>query len=505
MSEYIDLSPSPASLIESLRDIGYSLDAAIADIVDNSITANATQIHIRFAWNSGFSWLAIVDDGHGMSESELINAMRLGSTSPLENRTKSDLGRFGLGLKTASFSQSRQLTVLSKKGRQVFCSKWDLDFISEESNGKWQLLVLNLDTIQKQETLNLLYKEYLEYRENGTIVLWGKLDRLNEPNLPQLNEKHFNTIVYDARKHLELVFHRFLSPEPGNRKITISMNGDELDGFNPFNPYNLATQELEEQKILIQDKKILVQPYVLPHHSKVSRQEYEKYAGEGGYLHNQGFYVYRNRRLIIKGSWFHLIKKEELNKLIRVKVDIPNTLDYLWKLDIKKSFASPPASVRKELKQVIDRIEVAGRRVYGQKGKKLASEAENPVWERKAVGGTIIYQINREHPLLVAFLNKISAEHKKIFQDVITMFENSFPKDMFFNDFANIPEQMGQLSFDKDGLKKLLEIFITSLLDSGVTTADLPEKLLACEPFASNSGTTLELLRAWELTHENKA
>ena len=88
MSEYIDLSPSPASLIESLRDIGYSLDAAIADIVDNSITANATQIHIRFAWNSGFSWLAIVDDGHGMSESELINAMRLGSTSPLENRTK---------------------------------------------------------------------------------------------------------------------------------------------------------------------------------------------------------------------------------------------------------------------------------------------------------------------------------------------------------------------------------------------------------------------------------
>lgn len=105
----INLSPRPSALLESLRSIGYTLETALADIIDNSITANSSSISVRFAWNNGDPWIAIIDDGDGMSNDELINAMRFGSRNPVEKRAKNDLGRFGLGMKTASISQCRHL------------------------------------------------------------------------------------------------------------------------------------------------------------------------------------------------------------------------------------------------------------------------------------------------------------------------------------------------------------------------------------------------------------
>ncbi|MGZ8903897.1 MAG: hypothetical protein ACXW0H_10130 [Methylobacter sp.] len=136
-----------------------------------------------------------------------------------------------------------------------------------------------------------------------------------------------NSITSDASSiHLRY----FLSSSRGKKNLRISINGDFLEAFDPFNPSNLATRELSEQKIYLHNEQITVQPYVLPHYNKVSREEYEKYAGDAGYLQNQGFYVYRNRRLIIKSTWFRLIPREELTKWLRVRIDIPNTLDHLW-------------------------------------------------------------------------------------------------------------------------------------------------------------------------------
>jgi len=273
------------------------------------------------------------------------------------------------------------------------------------------------------------------------------------------------------------------------------MNGDELKAFNPFNPRNLATQELAEQKFVLDGETIRVQPYVLPHHNKVSRQEYIQYSGEGGYLHNQGFYVYRNRRLIIKGTWFRLIKKEELNKLIRVRIDIPNSLDHLWKIDVKKSNASPPETIKNELRQVISKIEVSGRRVYRQRGKKLSTNIKSPVWNRIASGGTISYQINREHPLVTELLNTVSAQQKTFFENLITMFESSFPVDMFFNDIASNPEQVENPGFNEKDLEMLLEIFIQSWVSAGTPEDELPEKSLSTDPFASNQNITRKILK----------
>jgi len=494
MSEYINVPPSPISLIQSLRDIGYSIQTAIADIIDNSITANAIHIQIRCAWNSGDSWLAVIDDGDGMTRNELINAMRFGSISPLETRSENDLGRFGLGMKTASFSQCRHLTVLSKKNQRISCCEWDLDSIAENSKTGWMLGVLDMDSIHKRSNLELVYREYLADVKSGTIVLWEDIDRVYDQGFMKETEEHFNALIDETREHLELIFHRFLSPDPGQKRTIIAINGDELIAFNPFNPQNLATQELEQLQIPISNSKIIVQPYILPHHSKISRQEYERYAGEGGYLQNQGFYIYRNKRLIIKGTWFRLAKKEELNKLIRIRVDIPNSLDYLWKIDVRKSQASPPEAIKVALRQVIEKIETAGQKVYRQRGARLSERVESPVWNRRAVGGTIIYRINREHPLVLAFLEKVSPEERDYLQQIITMFENSFPRDMFFNDVASAPEQVESLGYDERDLELLIKLFIQSWDPTGKLRNELANKLLSVDPFASNKDLTEKIL-----------
>ncbi len=502
MNNYIDLSPSPVALIESLRSIGYSMETAVADVIDNSITANASQIHVRFSWNSGNPWIAIIDNGHGMTESELKSAMRFGSMNPLQTRARNDLGRFGLGMKTASLSQCRHLTVLSQKNQQVSCCEWDLKQLTQTDSPGWKLGILDLDAVHQRSTLNQIYKETFSQTQSGTIVLWEDVDRVIEHSELSKQDNHFNQVMNDTRNHLALVFHRFLSPDIGKKKVVVLMNWDELQAFNPFNSRNLATQELEKQQIVVDGEKIVVQPYVLPHHNKISRQEYEEYAGSGGYLHNQGFYVYRNKRLIIKGTWFRLIKKEELNKLIRIQVDIPNTLDHLWKIDIKKSHAVPSELIKNELNRVIRKIEIAGRRVYRQRGARLSSAAKHPVWIRKAVGGAVVYQINREHPLVIEMLAKTPADHREFLEQVITMFEVGFPTDLFFNDVASTPEQVDKPKFDEQALELLLDVFLNRWASSGMSNTEVVEEILHIDPFTSNKILTEEILKRKGYIHE---
>lgn len=494
MTQYIELMPSPASLIESLRSIGYSLEAAVADVVDNSIAAKARHIDIRFTWNSGFPWLAIVDDGHGMSYEELVNAMRLGSISPLAMRDRGDLGRFGLGLKTASFSQCRQLTVLSKQQDKIHCCQWDIDLLTGQENSGWKLRVLDTDEYQQHTVLCDMIECYLANKNGGTVVLWERLDRLQESQSSHKNEQFFDALMSDVRKHLELVFHRFLASTQRNRKLVIRMNNDELEPFNPFNPQDIATNELPEQTITVHGEKILVQPYILPHHSKVPTQIYNKFGGDDGYLHNQGFYIYRNQRLIIKGSWFRLIKKEELNKLIRVRVDIPNSLDHLWKLDVKKSFASPPEAVRQELQKVIKKIETEGRKVYVQRGARLASAIPYPMWRRVAAKGTITYEINREHPMLAELLENLELASKERIRQLIKMIETSFPTDTFFNDFAQNPGNVSTSAWDTQEFEQLVDLFVNTYLEAGIPKGNIAEKLLSVDPFASNKTRTTNIL-----------
>jgi len=486
--KYIDdLKPDPASLIESMRDIGYSMETAVADLIDNSITANAANIEIRFSWNDGEPWLAIIDDGHGMNADEITNAMRLGSKSPKETRSKEDLGRYGLGLKTASFSQCKKLTVISRPDGRLEGREWDLDLISESATRMWILSVL-----EDQEIESIALAKTI--KKHGTLVLWQKLDRLDNFDHLSVREKKLGSLIAATRKHLELTFHRFLSPPKGRKKLNISLNGDALEGFNPFNPSNPATRELPEQKIYLEHETIPVQAYVLPHYNKTSRDEYEKYAGESGYLQNQGFYVYRNRRLIIKSTWFRLIPREELTKLLRVQIDIPNTLDHLWRIDVKKANASPPEVIRNQLKQIIYNIQDSGKQVYKQKGRRLSSSVTVPAWNRIAAGGKISYGINKDHPIISQLEEQLLPSQQQALTDLLMLLESSFPTELFYSDVAKQPEALTKPKFDEKQFSELLDSFLAMMLASNIPHNEIAERLLSMDPFASYSDEVKNIL-----------
>ena len=216
------VAPRASVLIESMRDIGYSLQTAVSDIVDNSITAGATLITFLADTASEDPTIGVLDDGFGMTESELLEAMRPGSRSPLEERVRADLGRFGLGLKTASFSQCRKLTVLTRKSGVTACAIWDLDLVAELD--EWMVeFIEDISEIPWFENLV----------GDGTLIIWQNLDRLVDKVNPS-DRQNLVRQIDETATHIELVFHRFLSGEPGLKKIRMELNGRALRPFDPF-------------------------------------------------------------------------------------------------------------------------------------------------------------------------------------------------------------------------------------------------------------------------------
>jgi hypothetical protein len=296
-------------------------------------------------------------------------------------------------------------------------------------------------------------------------------------------ETRFSEAMDSARSHLEMVFHRFLSPDRGKSSIRMDFNGNALEAFNPFGPSIPARQELPSETIRIEGQKILVQPYVLPHRSKVPTALYEQYAGEQGYLQNQGFYIYRNRRLIVKATWFRLIKKEELNKLIRVRVDIPNSLDHLWNIDVKKSQASPPESVRRELKKVIGRISGAGKLVFIRRATALKSRTMTPVWFREVADGKIRYGVNEEHPLVKALLEKITKEQACELKTCLRLINETFPHELFFADAASDTTEFDKPEHGEEEVRQAAVQLIDALRFCGFVGDDLRKQLQNTEAY----------------------
>ena len=428
----IEIPPKPSPLIESIRAIGYSLSTALADLVDNSIAARAATIQILTSLKTPDSKIGILDDGVGMTEEELLEAMRLGSRSPLEERAQSDLGRFGLGLKTASFSQCRLLTVVTRINGATASAQWDLDRIAE--SGKWQVLL-------PDDPTSIPWVELLG--ESGTLVVWEELGLETDNGYSGRNSADFVRQMDEGRSHLELVFHRFLSGEPGRRKVNIQMNNRSLEPFDPFHSRHPATVAGPEERIRVAQEDVLVQAFTLPHHGKVSPAEWERYAGSEGYLRNQGFYVYRERRLIIHGTWFGLARQSELTKLARVRIDMPNALDGAWKIDVKKASAQLPPSVRDRLRRIIGALGATSKGVYRNRGRRLIEENRIPVWCRVQNKNRISYRINDEHPMVLELLSRLSPEARGDLLRVIEVAGASLPLDALFADLGSDATSVG--------------------------------------------------------------
>ncbi|WP_300395761.1 ATP-binding protein [Henriciella sp.] len=329
----LELPPRASALSQSMRDLGYSLETAIADIIDNSIAAGASAVDIWCDPSDNDPSLAIVDDGSGMDEETLIEAMRYGSRDPGQARKSTDLGRFGLGMKTASFSQCRELTVVSRRGNQQTAAQWDLDRLAQDA---WKIGLLDDGEVKKLSWLD-------ELPETGTMVLWKKLDRMSEQKTGAAGAALLTEKLALLENHLSLVFHRFLpASKSASGKLVIHINGHPVTGFDPFCRSNPATTALPPQHVRIRGHRIPIQAYVLPHHSMLSRSEYDFYRSRSDFISNQGAYIYRNDRLMAWGDWFRMIPKGEATKLARVEIDFPAELDEEWTIDIKKSRAHPP-------------------------------------------------------------------------------------------------------------------------------------------------------------------
>ena len=458
------LPPCAASLSESMRDLGYTLATAIADIADNSIAAKATAIDIFCDPACDRPTLVIIDNGEGMTENQLLLAMRHGSVNPKEERSPGDLGRFGLGLKTSSFSQCRHLSVVSSQNSKRCGADWDLDLVEEEDD--WIISILD-----EMEIKQLPYVEHLA--ETGTAVIWQKLDRLFEDQLGSKRNEIVNEKLDLVEKHLALVFHRFLSGEVKNRsRLSITVNGHPVESFDPFCRKNKATRVLPEDIVRVDGEEVHIQPYILPHHSRLSATEYDYYQDRSNFLSNQGAYIYRSGRLMAWGDWFRLVPKGEATKLARVCIDFPNALDEKWTIDIKKSKARPPLEVRQRIKQIIDRITEGSTQIHRGRGRKLFEESKAPMWERYADRRNIRYDLNSEHPLLAALERDLTDGQKRKLRTCLKSIASSLPVEMIYSDYSLHPLKVDQSEKDsKHALERLRELKTTIYGDAKIDAA----------------------------------
>ncbi len=426
-SEFEDCPPRADAIVHSLRAFGYDIAMAIADLIDNSIFADASNAWISYAWNDGDPWVRILDDGKGMTEECLVEAMRLGTKSPLEARDPQDLGRFGLGLKTASFSQCKVVTVYTKTADGSESVRfWDLDYI--QHSRAWKL-----GRTPAKDVWPLL--EPLKSLESGTLVLWQNLDRsIDRDTLPNHNpEMTFLKRFLYVKEYLEMVFHQFL--ENRIERLNIFVGQAPCEPWDPFLKSNDFTQELSSEKY--EESRVSVIPYVLPHVSKRNEVENLQGAGPKGWNAQQGFYVYRNKRMIVSGGYLDFdLKAEEHYKLARIKVDITNDMDHEWSIDVRKAVASPPDRLKAEMLRIARVTRQRASEVYrtrtGITKRKRTSESNN-VWLRRQLRDKIVYRLNPDNPVLKRVLSEL-APTKRWIRKLFHIIENSVPHRLIIMD-----------------------------------------------------------------------
>lgn len=431
----VEINPSPRALLRSLRGLGYSPETALADLIDNSLTAGARKVDIRLDWREGDPLVEILDDGAGMGFARLVEAMRFGGEGPDAERGGDDLGRFGLGLKTASLSQCRELTVASRRDGAATRLAWDVDRVSDG----W--CADAPDTSPPGELAAAF-----EGGGDGTLISWNRMDRLG--GLWGLDRDAFNDRIAAIRAHLAMTFHRFLSGEA--RRLAISVNGLALSGWDPFCRRHDATMTLPRDVIRGPDGSIAARSYILPHRDRFANErEWEEAGGPGGWVERQGYYVYRGDRLVSPGGWLGLggsraWTREESSRLARIALDVPVTMDEAWRIDIRKSMARPPAWARARLAGIGTDARRRAREVFAWRGtgqvgtgKRAKEETEIWPWEARAGKAAPRYRVRRDHPA-VAAVAELLGDDAAMLDGLLSALELTVPVERIWLDVAEL-------------------------------------------------------------------
>ena len=468
----------------SMRHMGYSFSDAIADVMDNSVSASCTTIRLIFPPNAENIYVGILDDGHGMSKQELLRAMCYGSQANEMERGENDLGRFGLGMKSASLSQCRRMTVISKKDGEVNAYRWDYDEIkSQGQRGDWYVLELNDLEIQQQHCV-----EELEALEHGTLVLWEEFDVLYKSSGGRIYEaltRNRNNLI----DSLPLIYHRFIS-EDG---LKIYINYEELKPLDPFLvsrsdcSWGTIRQPLTDSTG--KEHFVEITPYKLPFITEMTDAEQHLIGGADKMSKMQGYFIYRGRRLIRYGTWFGT-PRHEVSKYARVKVDIPNCMDDIWKVDVMKRNAEIPTELAKLLEKTIGNLIAKSTRQTKFRGRKVttADEKQVYVWDRlESRQDYFSYKINRNNCFVQCVLEQLEDSQKTAVELMLQQIENNIPVHQMHLDHDD--NHIDRITDGEDMLNDLFEqaaMAIDWQIYKGVSPSQAITSVMACEQFRNN-------------------
>jgi Histidine kinase-, DNA gyrase B-, and HSP90-like ATPase len=371
---FTNVAPSAARLTESLRDIGYDFPTAVADIVDNSLAASARRVEIDIKFDGSDSWVSIADDGVGMSSNGLVEAFRYGSRREYQ---QGDLGRYGLGLKTASLSQCRSVTVVSR-GRntsRTSARMIDLDIVAEWDD--WVIVTPGADA-------HVAVAREGVAESGGTVVIWRKLDRVLPENRPEGGwaRRRMEALAARTAEHLAVVFHRFLEGDLGDG-LVITVNGAKVTPWNPFAPDEPARMALPPQKFELAvgevSGMVTFQGYVLPSRDKFSSAaEFDRMSGPLNWNRQQGLYIYRAGRLVQWGGWGGVRGIDEHTKLARASIDFDTDLDQAFNIDVAKIRVSMPSQLRHMLERPVNELCVRADDAYRKTSRQPGGEPPTP-------------------------------------------------------------------------------------------------------------------------------
>ncbi|MEV4975472.1 ATP-binding protein [Streptomyces scopuliridis] len=362
----IQVVPRARRTLTSLRNLGYDLRHAVADIVDNSVSADATTVHVTVRFDGTRSWIRISDDGRGMDAETLSEAFRYGSDREYNG---TELGRFGFGLKSASTSQCRKMTVVSRAdtpGAALEARQLDLDHIDEVDD--WEIFDLTPDELPEPTRAVL-------GEGSGTVVLWEGLDRVLRYQDPfgGWAKKQLIAHAEDIDQHLGMVFHRFLAGEVDDREpLQITVNGTPVAAWDPFCRAEPSTSALQEEDMEVRSLDghgiVRLRPFVLPNQNHFSSQAvWKRASGPKGWNRQQGFYIYRAERLIQSGGWCRLRAVDEHAKLARISLEFFPELDSAFGVNVAKASVTLPEELRKELTPLVTTWGRAADTAYRQK------------------------------------------------------------------------------------------------------------------------------------------
>jgi hypothetical protein len=468
--------PNPEFLIKSIAEQGYSLETSIADLLDNSISAGAHKIEVLIDTHEKPLMLFIADDGHGMSEEELRKNMGFPSSSMEAPRNTDDLGRFGLGLKTASFAQTRKFTVISRRAgdKKYSARTWDVNHLKTAPG--WEIIV------NKEDEINECLTRYSELSggflnsfpgfDANTIVVWYGLykfeDNIAPENQADILQKELNETT---KEYLQLIFHRFMEQKDA---LQIRLNNEQLI---PFNPFPASARSVAVQQKMLMGNRLSLEGFVLPNRSIAESKGVSEWTlSHKSLMDMEGMYIYRADRIIVFGGWNAVIKKSPRLQLARLRVEIGNGIDQLFHLNVAKSSITIPFGERIAFIRYVSALKTEAEKEYHNyetRAARLRSPVKN-IFVKVPTSNGMTLEIDDTFPLLKSFMNTLNEDQIKQLRIIFKMITTSVNKIKKVHSDENFLQLTDKQGISEDDLKKALGL----LLENGFSKSDILNEII---------------------------